>query len=219
MARVRKLRPAGGWRRGAAAMAPLALTLALALAACGDTTPLDDASDSYQMIRGLLLGTSKGPRRDEPAYEEEYDPACPKMEIVSGNAYYAVYPGNAVPEPNNVQFQARLDRTARECRFLSDQVAIKFGFSGRLLLGPKGAPGSVTLPLTVSFAGKGDKVVWSKDYQVPVSIAPGEESKQFVHIADDLVYQFRPGEDPEVFRLYVSFKETEGFADRGRRRR
>lgn len=207
---------AGGTRRLRAPA--LAAALAFGLAACGDATPLQDMRESNQMLRALVMGSTRPAPRDDQFLEEEYDPACPRMEVQTGAAYHAVYARGMVPEPRNVQFQARLDRTARECTFLDDQVAIKIGFSGRLLLGPKGAPGSVTLPVVVSFAGKGDRVVWSKEYRLPAALEPGEESTQFVHVAHDLVYRFRPDEDPEDFRLYVGFVETETTVDAGPRR-
>ena len=48
-----------------------------------------------------------------------------------------------------VIYRGEITRTARECQIQPGRVTVKYGFSGRVLLGPRGKPMRVTLPVHI----------------------------------------------------------------------
>lgn len=198
----------GRRRRAWRAWAP-ALIL-LGAAGCGDSPSLD-TGDSNTGLYALLVGRSAPPPDVRDARDEGGEVlVCPRAELRPDAAHHIFYVPRQPADQKNIRFQATLTRTARECDFRPDYVAVKFGFAGRLLVGAAGGGGGeVVLPVVATFAGKGDAVVWTKTYRVPVTVPPNANSQFFVHVADDLVYQLRPGESLEDFRLYIGFEGPE----------
>lgn len=192
--------------RGGRHAAVLALTALTGLAGCGDATPLQDLRESNTTVMRALMGTSRPPP-DSGQNQVEYvqDTTCPPIEIRTGAEHFDIYEDDAIREPLNVRYQATISRVARECDHRDTYLAIEFGFAGRVLIGPKGTPGTVTLPVRAVFAGKGDQELWSKNFEIPVTIAPGEESKFFAHVTDELVYQYREGDQLKDFIIYIGF--------------
>lgn len=188
---------------------PAPTLLLLFAAACGQVTSLQDSSDRDASFIRRLLGTEGQPTAFERPPEEEVL-VCPPVEVLKETAYYELYVPKQSPEAKNLRYQAVFSKTARECDFRSDYVAIKYGFAGRVIVGPAGGPGQVTLPLRVEFAGKGDKVIWSRQIKIPVTIPPGVGSQLYTHVGDDLVYQLRYGEKLDDFRIYVGFDKEDG---------
>jgi hypothetical protein len=187
-----------------------ALVMLLLVAACGNATPLQDFRDSNAAFYAFLTGTGSRPPSSPSQAEGEEVLVCPEVETHQDAAYYDVYDPKAPHEDKNVRYQAVINKFARQCDFQPDYFAIKLGFAGRVLVGPAGGPGQVTLPVRAELAGKGDKVVWTKTYKVPVTIPPNLGSQFFAQVTDDLVYQPRFGDKMEDFRLYIGFaKEDE----------
>ena len=56
-------------------------------------------------------------------------------------------------------------------------VVIKVGVQGRIILGPAGAPGQLTLPVRIALVKEGlePKTIWTKLYMVPVVMPPAAE--------------------------------------------
>ena len=188
-----------------------ALGLVLFVAACGGAAPLQDFRDSNAALYGFLTGTAGPPPNPSPASGAgEEVLICPQIEVRQDTAYYDLYVPKEPPDANKLRYQAVINKVARQCDFQPDYIAIKLGFAGRVLVGPAGGPGEVALPVRAELAGKGDKVVWSKTYKVPVSVAEGAGSQFFVHVADDLVYQLRYGEKLDDFRVYIGFDKEDG---------
>lgn len=187
-----------------------ALSLLMFAAACGDATPLQDFRDSNTALLAFLMGTGgPPPDRGKAKGNDEEILICPEIVVRQNEVYYDFYAPNALHDPKNVRYQAVISKKARQCDFRPDYIAIKLGFAGRVLVGPAGGPGEVTLPVRAEFAGKGDKVVWTKTYKIKVTLPPNSESQFFAHVTDDLVYQLRYGEKLDDFRIYVGFEKED----------
>ncbi|HXK54361.1 MAG TPA: hypothetical protein PK405_06715 [Hyphomicrobiales bacterium] len=204
------------WR----AAQPLAAVLALGLlSACGSS------STTLSSLRDTLTGKSRKASahslneapRDTPvpqlplqtATSYDGEPPCPSAEIRSEATHYTIRAKGDIPDAKSIRFQGTLEKVSRECDFQPDYFAVKFGYAGRVLLGPSGGEGKLTLPVRVDFTTRGDRVVWSKVYKVAVAFAPGQTSVPFVEVSGDLVYQPKAGERLEDFRLYIGFDTPE----------
>ena len=147
----------------------LGLGALLALSGCGGDGGILPSADST--FGKLLRGTSEPAQQLEPALVAP-TVSCPPITIKTGTQTWQQFagPGN---DPMTLRYQASIGETARECSLAGDQMAIKVGIAGRVLTGPKGGPGSVTLPVTVSVADSDEKTIYKKSFRVPVSIDNG----------------------------------------------
>lgn len=195
-------------------LAALALT-ALFLAACGGSndsglgTARGTTGGLYSMLReaiGMAPGqrdrtnvTSTGPALPQL---EIY---CPRTEVRAGTAHYIFYVENEDPKPRNVKFQGTLTETARECEFRPDSIKIKFGFAGRVINGPKGGAGSVTLPVRAILSYREGAVAWTKLYNIPVDISPNERSTFFLHVEEEFEYTVPAGHRATDYAIYIGF--------------
>lgn len=197
-------------RRGAAARSALWLTLAsFTLAACSAGNVVGDTKATFGNIYDTLLGSAgigrltEGPPRG--VSEAEFRLRCPKVEVRPGTAHYVFYAPGAEPTEANVRFQGTIRKTARQCEFNPDTIKMKFGFAGRVLLGPRGGEGAVELPIRAVLAWRNDEVAWTKLYKVPVRVEPGEREAFFAFVEKD--FQFEPPEGTRLseYQLYVGF--------------
>ena len=78
---------------------------------------------------------------------------CPQVVAWPRDRLLTVYQADKVGDTNAVVHRGEITKMARECQLFADRVVVKYGFAGRVLLGPKGGPGTVTLGVTVRVAG------------------------------------------------------------------
>jgi hypothetical protein len=136
---------------------------------------------------------------------DEFD--CPRIDIRQGAATLLV---NAPGEPNalTLRYQGSFVRAARECRVNGPNVTIKIGVQGRVILGPAGVPGHVTVPLRyalVSESLNATKAIWSKLYLIPVDIPTQTQNVAFTNISDDLTVPIPSPAELENWVLYIGF--------------
>ncbi len=192
------------------------------LAACSNNSTVEGTGSSrsaartatgiYQLLRDAVSLRPNDVAPQEVGVGPELQPGLPALEIVcpvtevrAGTAHYIFYAPDLNPEPKNVQFQGTLTRTARECAFGQASVRIKFGFAGRVLVGPKGGPGAVTLPVRAILSYREGEVAWTKLYEVPVNIPPNETSSFFMFVEEDFEYTVPVGNRLSDYALFIGF--------------
>ena len=125
---------------------------------------------------------------------------------------------SVAPGDNNVTFMAKggsdalavlhrgeITKTARECApSISGGLSVKYGFAGRVLLGPQGKAGTVTLPVKVTVLDGGRNTLKSELVKVPVTITPDQTSGYF-SVTREVVVQIPPGASPRAYRLVIGF--------------
>ncbi|MGI9386228.1 MAG: hypothetical protein ACR2OX_02245, partial [Methyloligellaceae bacterium] len=74
---------------------------------------------------------------------------CPRFSVWPRDRLLTVYEVGRVGDALAIQHRGEITKTARECQIFPDKVMIKYGFAGRLLLGPRGRPGRYSLPVKV----------------------------------------------------------------------
>lgn len=171
-------------RRIHAIPAGFALAAAVStLAACG-TVGGDQGGDSA--ATKLLLGNTNPPPLTAPE-DLALKRQCPPVEILPGAAAYPVYEKAGDTDPFSLRYQASIADTARECSSLGVEAAIRVGLAGRLILGPKGAPGAFRVPLRIAVLDEAGKPVYSQSHMVDVSVPAGQQQAEFSHIENDIV--------------------------------
>ena len=79
---------------------------------------------------------------------------CPQVQVEGGQRSITIYERNRVGDGASVIHRGEITKTARECQATMGLVQVKYGIAGRVLLGPKGKPGTVTLPAVMQVFDK-----------------------------------------------------------------
>ena len=87
---------------------------------------------------------------------------------------------------------------------------VKYGFSGRVLLGPKGKPGIVTLPVTVTLADGKRASVGTDVVQVNVDMSL-EKPIGYFSAVRTITFELAQGSRPGEYEISLSFdRKTPG---------
>jgi len=115
-----------------------------------------------------------------------------------------IYEPGKVGDGLAVMHRGEITKTARECHIEPGRITVKYGFSGRVLLGPKGKSGRVTLPLNVFVTdAKREKLVTDK-VAVDVDIAL-EKPIGYFSLVRTVTFPFPEGSRPAEFEVFVGF--------------
>ena len=98
---------------------------------------------------------------------------CPVVKIRAGASTYGVAPPGKQPVASELNYQATITRTARDCRRTPNgQIVARIGIQGRVIAGPAGAPETVEIPVRVAVvqAGVNERVLTTKVYRTTVSM-------------------------------------------------
>lgn len=178
------------------------------LSGCGGTTGFEPATANRGTTIGNLIAFNKlkiGPAPAAATTEEKLE--CPPVEVLDGTASARVYAG-ADQSNDNVKYQFSLGDVVRECSHVGNQLVLKVGASGRVLIGPKGSPGSFAAPLRVAIRrSKDETAAASKFYSVPVSVPAGESGADFSLVSDPIGVPFIHAHSDEDYTIVVGFDQ------------
>jgi len=129
---------------------------------------------------------------------------CPTVTIRSGASAWQLSAGSG---PTNVRYQGALGQLARECAVLGETMTMRVGVEGRVLIGPKGGPGNLTVPVRVALVAEGPqpRPIWSKFYAVPVNVPEGASQAIFSLVEDDLTFPIPADKRLDNYMVYVGF--------------
>jgi hypothetical protein len=210
---------------------PLSLMMTLGLGACGgggipglgglggsSTTaggaePAQSSQSAGSTLRNFALyGGATQPPSQNPT-DNSRDFKCPSVTVSENGAAYRNTPATA----SSVNFQASLINTARECAFQGNQVSIRVGVEGRLLLGTNGKPGTYSVPVKIQVKRRND-VVTQRFAQVSVTIPSNETQTEFAHIEERITVPISENDPGDEYDVYVGFDASGQRAPRGRAR-
>lgn len=106
--------------------------------------------------------------------QDELEAYCPAVRVRQGTEAHKAYAKGGQDDATKLTYQASIATTSRACTRSDGMMMIEVAVAGRIVPGPAGAPGSVTLPIRIA-ATRGDEVLYSdmvKD-QVTLSGQPG----------------------------------------------
>ncbi|OHV85607.1 hypothetical protein [Ensifer sp. LCM 4579] len=124
--------------------------------------------------------------------------ACPPVTLRDGTASYRTYAKGGKDDPTKVVYQASLADTTRQCVQSQDSLRVTVVAQGRVVAGPAGGPGKLTMPIRVA-ATDGEKTLYSELTQFPVEVPPGSTNAQFVFTKADVTLPAGAGADAKIF--------------------
>ncbi len=107
--------------------------------------------------------------------------SCPKIDIAASGRTVTFHAPGMIPDTLSVMHRGEITRTARECGASAGGLTIKYGFSGTVLLGPKGKPGSITLPAKLTVQGASGPIK-TENVSVVVNVPAGSTAGTFSEV-------------------------------------
>jgi hypothetical protein len=136
---------------------------------------------------------------------------CPQVVAWPHDRLLTIYADGRVGDAQAIMHRGEITRLARQCQIYGDRVVVKYGFAGRVLLGPKGAPGQVTLPVSVKVADA-DRRVLAKDKASVTTIVPTENPVGYFSMVKEITFSVTMGTRPEDYKVFVTFERTQAGA-------
>jgi hypothetical protein len=166
----------------------------------------DDAASSVNADR--LLETAKADTGQEGAASGAAA-HCPQVVAWPQDRLLTVYEPGHNGDSLSIVHRGEITKLARECQLYSDRVVVKYGFAGRVLLGPKGQPGVVNLPIRVHVAGTDHKVLAKDAVKLTATIVAGNPVGYF-SMVKEISFPVIVGSRPEDYKIFVAFDKPGG---------
>jgi hypothetical protein len=183
---------------------PTATTTTPTSSTATSSAPASSSSGSFgDQFNDFFRGKPTKTAADDPPGPID----CPNVEVREGAATYAVNASDDDQSALTLRYQATFGEKARECHVNAGILTIKVGVRGRVILGPAGVPGNVTVPLRYALVQEGvePKTIWTRFYAVPVNVSPGETNVQFSHVMQDIAVPVPKSSDLDAYVVYIGF--------------
>ena len=174
-----------------------AAALALALSACTMGSMFGGNEDAQLAgVTATPAQVAQGASSAIPAIATE----CPPIRVREGAGSYRVFAGNRTSDPQALRHQGVIDRISRNCTVANGLITVRMGAVGRVILGPQGQGGTVTVPLRFAVERDG-LAVFSQRYDVAVP-ASASTPNEFSHTVENVAVPYVGG---ETITIWVGF--------------
>lgn len=150
---------------------------------------------------------------------------CPSVTLREGTAFYSNYAKgakkartdddplaspNAAPDNSaNLIYQAAITNVTRACNYNGGMLTMNVAVAGKLVPGPMGKAGTVTLPIRIAVLRDGE-VIYSNLAKYPVKLADSSEAAQFVYNNQNVTFDAPAKRNIQVFAGFDSGAEPGG---------
>lgn len=122
-----------------------------------------------------------GGKAEAPVNERDLRAFCPPVELRQGTAYFSTYErgGQKDKDQTKLIYQASIADVTRSCTYPNGLLNMDVAIAGRIVPGPKGKVGTLTMPIRVVLIQDG-QVVYSQLHKYPVAVTDTIGATQFV---------------------------------------
>jgi len=182
----------------------------LAVAGCQSSDGVLGLGDNKAVKPATSTDTGKVTASSLRAY-------CPKVTLRDGTAYYNTYGRGgrkAAPDDSgdpltqddqnnssNIIYQAAISNVTRDCTHSNGTMTMNVAVAGRVVPGPLGKPGSITMPIRIVVM-RGSDVLYSKLHQYNLQISDMAAATQFVFNDPNIVVPEPEASNYQVFAGY-----------------
>src|SRR4029078_6095809 len=166
----------------------------------------DDAASSVNADR--LLENAKADNGQDAAASGAAA-HCPQIVAWPYDRLLTVYEPGHNGDSLSIVHRGEITKLARECQLYSDRVVVKYGFAGRVLLGPKGQPGVVNLPVNVHVSGTAKKDPANDAIKLTATIQAGNPVGYF-SMVKEISFPVVVGSRPEDYKIFIAFDKPGG---------
>jgi hypothetical protein len=129
---------------------------------------------------------------------------CPRFKIWPADRHITVYEPGRVGERLAMRHRGSITKVARECEINGQQVSVKYGFAGRVLMGPRGQDGVVDLPVNLYLTRADGSRIRSERVTVEVELRR-ENPVDYFSVVRTISFEAEPGTAPSSYKLFVAF--------------
>ncbi len=132
---------------------------------------------------------------------------CPSFvpQIRDGNV--TIYEAGRVGDGLAIKHRGEITKTARECVVEPGRVTVKYGFSGRVLLGPRGQTEQAVFPVNVYVTDAKRAQVATDKMQVAVDLQIDKPISYFSAVRT-ITFDVAQGARPGEYKLHVAFDRS-----------
>jgi hypothetical protein len=164
----------------------------------------DDAASAVSADR--MLETAKSDTGADTATGASSH--CPQVVAWPADRLLTIYQAGHVGDSLAIVHRGEITKMARECQLLPGRVVVKYGFAGRVLLGPKGTAGAVTLPISIRVASADHKTLANEAVKVAATVPPGDPVGYF-SMVKEISIPIVEGTRPEDYKVFVAFERNQ----------
>ncbi len=117
--------------------------------------------------------------------------------MTDDGAVHRAYAKGGTDDPMKILYQASFGDQTRQCVQSAANLTVNLVVQGRVVLGPVGQPGSVSLPIRVT-ARDGDQVLYDQVRPFTVDI-PADGTTQFVFTDSNVTIPAGAGADTKIY--------------------
>lgn len=128
---------------------------------------------------------------------------CPKVLLREGTAYFNTYTKGNEENLDEVIYQATLVDVTRSCTYNGGMIAMTVTAAGRVVPGPQGRSGTITMPIRVAVVNA-DGPIYSELRKMDVSIDASTGAQQFLFQDNQISF---PQPSDRVIQVFVGFDE------------
>jgi hypothetical protein len=132
---------------------------------------------------------------------------CPRFQVASRDHHITIYEPGRAGDSLGVMHRGEITRTARECTIEGSRVTVEYGFSGRILLGPRGRPGVISLPVRVSVLDPKRASIGADRASVEASVTLDNPIAYFSQVRT-VTFNVPEGARPGDIDVFVGFEPT-----------
>jgi hypothetical protein len=148
---------------------------------------------------------------------------CPTVTLRQGTAYYSTYAKGAKKartdddplasqdaEPDNsanLIYQAAITEVTRSCNYQGGMLTMNVAVAGKVVPGPMGKAGTVTLPIRIAVLRDGE-AIYSNLAKYPVQVTDNSEAAQFLYSNPNVTFDAPAKRNIQVFAGFDAGPET-----------
>jgi len=152
-----------------------------------------------------LLAAAKSEPGQAGSGAIEVSHGCPRFNVWPRDNTVTIYEAGRIGDPLAVMHRGEIMKTARECNVEPGRVTIRYGFSGRVLLGPKGRPGNITFPVAVFVTDAKRERISAEKLKVDAAVSIDRPIGYF-SLVHTVTFNIPVGSRPGEFELFVGFE-------------
>ena len=99
---------------------------------------------------------------------------------LSARHHLTIYEDGRAGDGLAIMHRGEITKTARECQIEPGRVTVRYGFSGRVLLGSRGKAGNVSLPVNVVVTDTKREKIASDTVSVGAGVDRGKSNRLFL---------------------------------------
>jgi hypothetical protein len=157
-----------------------------------------------EQLLSAAKSTDSGPAVSSPVGEIAH--GCPRLSVSPHGSHLTIYEDGRAGDGLAIMHRGEITKTARECQIAPGRVTVKYGFSGRVLLGPRGKAGNVTLPVNIVVTDSKRERIATDSMSVDTAVAVDKPIGYFSAVRT-VTFDIPEGSRPGEFEVFVGFDQ------------